>query len=244
MKTRFFQTIIPAFLLTIFSYACQNSSPDDHQTESETTTEVPSATTEADNELLNWQAFVSDDYQLALQYPNDWMLIENNNLPNDKAVINVFPAGETVDTSTYSETHGDNGFSYLAIYPHGVDRSLPWGKSMTFAEARIPLPEWTFAVNEATSRVLQLEDGKVWGYYIQPASLPTTWSDNGFIFVQYSIENFQASCINTSTGEEKEMANCKLEDGYELRRRGTVNTGEAYLMNNVLETLKLGNTNS
>jgi hypothetical protein len=244
MKTRIFPLTIFAFLLILFSFACQDTSPQNDQTETETTGEVPAATTQADNDLLNWKSFVSEDYQLAVQYPEDWMVLPNNNLPNGKAVINIFPTGETPDTSTYSETHGDKGFSYLAIYPNGLDRDFPWGRSMSLAETTIPLPNWNFPVNETASRVLQLEDGEVWGFYLQPAGFPANWSDKGFIFVQYSVQNFQAGCIDASSGETKEMTDCNLTAGDRMTRSGTINTEEAYTMNNILEALKLGGVSS
>lgn len=192
-------------------------------------------------DTTGWTDYQNADYNLALKLPQDWIVIENSALPNNNFVTNIFPPGRGAESALPLDVHGDASLSYLAIFPKGFGTELPAGQSVHFASANVEIPDLQFAVNQEESSVFLLKNESVWGYFIRPQTPPAGWSEEGFVFAQYAVDDFQARCFDQDTGAPIEMENCDPMAGDRFVREGQVVTKEAAVINGVLSSLKLEN---
>ena len=199
--------------------------------EPDTTTVMPSLS----------ELYENADYQVSLDYPEKWILLEESGVPGGSLAINLFPPDRGGEADVPLDLHGKAGLSYIAIWPGGLGTELPSGRSALFADAPDNVPETGLKVNRNQSRIFYLEDGTPWGYYIVPASPPANWSRNGFIFAQYRIDNFKARCYDDETGKEKPVRECDPLEGDRFTREGKVNPNEGATINAILTSLSIGN---
>ncbi len=103
--------------------------------------------------------------------------------------------------------------AFVTIFPDGFGTEIPAG-------GWEPLSGQAFW--SENSKQLLLENGTPWAYYLVPASPPSSWGEEGFIFIQLPTTRLEVTCYASSTGEEIPMAQCDPLSGDSVVRSGTV----------------------
>lgn len=184
------------------------------------------------------KTYQNTSYGFTMDMPENWMVVENPDQVNNGQAINIFPSDQDIASDLPKNVHGEAGSTYLAIWPKGLGTELPSGSSGSFAEANISLPNLNIAVDQEKSKVFYLKDQQVWAYFIIPQSPPESWSDMGFIYAQYGVAKFKATCYDNVTGEIKDIKKCDPMGGDRFVREGEVKADEAAMIDAMLESFR------
>ncbi len=197
-----------------------------------------------DVDVAPTESYRNTEYGISLRFPQDWIVVEEGDVPGGGFALNIFPPDRGAEDDLPLDVHGDAGLPYVAVWPGGLGTEFPSGRSASFAESAGDRPELNFPVDPQASRLFYLKDGTPWGYHIVPASPPADWSPNGFIFAQYAVENFRATCYDGETGKEKPVRECDPLEGDRLVREGKVNAEEAGRIDALLAAITLAKDGS
>ena len=214
--------------------ACSNS---DSTTDQNTAAEKDS--TAADTSQLG-ETYTNATYDVRLQIPNQWILLEEPNLKAAMGTfaINLFKRGTGAEKEVPLQVHAKARHSYVAIWPHGYGTELPasqYARLDTLKNA----PDFQFEVDYKKSKALILKNGTAWAYNIVPKNPPSKWSTHGFIFAQIRSTNNSATCYDKQTGEELSMKKCDFLQGDRYVRKADINTADARTIHHVLESISL-----
>lgn len=182
--------------------------------------------------------YSNPEYDIALRMPNSWILVEEPQKGTDNIGINLFKRGTGAEQELPLSIHSKAPHSYIAIWPRGLGTELPAGKRRALRS--VPnSPNLSFEIDTSKSRVLQLEDGTTWGYFIVPQTPPQHWSKNGFIFAQIQVNDQKTICLDEKTGKQLSMKECDSLEGDQFIRKGNRNEQDAAVIHNILESLSL-----
>lgn len=184
------------------------------------------------------ETYQNASYDFSMEIPESWRVVENPDQVNNGQAINIFPPDQDIADDLPKNVHGDAGSTYLAIWPKGFGTELPSGSSGSFAEASIALPALNIVADKEKSQVFYLKNQQPWAFFIIPQSPPASWSDMGFIYAQYGVANFTATCYDKTTGEVKDIKNCDPMEGDRFVREGNVMEEEAARVNKMLESIR------
>ncbi len=232
-KIYFFQLPIIVFLTAILACQTNNASKsgEDH---------VPSPSKQMTVDTLAWETYQNSTYNLSLQYPSDWQVVESPQSTEGNFAVSLYPAGEEAGLDVPLGLHEKADLPYLVIYPMGLGTEFPSGSSSSFLSEGIDPIDVKFVPGQSTSLVFRLFNGEIWGYFLRPETPPANWSDEGFIFAQYAVENFEAQCFDKNTGEEKALDDCDPLAGDRYVRKGQVVPHFANVVHTMLKTMELG----
>lgn len=205
--------------------------------DSKTKTQPAGTNQRNDADILDdW--YSNPEYDLALGMPASWVLVEEPLPEREHKVINLYKKAAETDQELQLNIHSDPKYSYITIWPGGIGTELPPGEYASFNRAK-NVPELSFTVDSAQSKILQLDGGTAWAYFIVPENPPESWSDSGFIFAQIQISNHKTSCFDEETGEELAMKECNFMTGDRFVRKGTINEQDAAIIHRILNTISL-----
>lgn len=195
--------------------------------------------TDTSAEILG-DRYSNPEYDLALGMPASWALVEKPvPLPGRKdKVISLYKKESETQQEFPLGVHEEPNHSYITIWPGGIGTELPAGDYASFERAK-NIPELSFAVDSTKSKILQLDGGTAWAYFIVPENPPESWSDYGFIFAQIQILNHETSCFDEKTGKELTMKACNFLAGDRFVRKGTINEQDAAIIQHILKAISL-----
>ncbi|WP_157976015.1 Gmad2 immunoglobulin-like domain-containing protein [Lewinella sp. IMCC34191] len=127
---------------------------------------------------------------------------------------------QTSDRATPSLESGQE-MAYVVAIPDGLGTEIPVGSNEAWQSVAERQSYLGFAVDEARSQAFLLENDEVWGYLLYPATPPRGWSNNGFVFVQYAVDDGEVRCYDAN-GQPKARNDCDTMGHDTLVRRGTV----------------------
>ena len=177
-------------------------------------------------------------YDISLNYPQQWKLIEESNLEVGEFAINLIKRDTDAKQGIPLEVHTEPGHSYLSIWPHGLGTELPYSQYTTF-EKYPDAPDISFKVDSSASKVLILDDGSAWAYFVVPAHPPEKWSPHGFIFAQIGVTDLHKSCLEGKSGEKISAEECRPLEGDRIVRQGNPIVRDVQIVHSILESLSL-----
>lgn len=188
-----------------------------------------------DTATYRWTAYESRKYNVGLQRPADWR-IEETEKSEAFTMVNIFSPRREAAIELPITIHADAGVSHVSLYPHGFGTELPSGDRATLDTFDRTAPV-DFALAHEESYAFQLENGQTWGYLLQPAAPPAGWSEQGFIFAQIAVDNFEARCFDEATGEAIDMQACDPMTGDRIERSGTLQAAEQEAVRRILRSI-------
>ena len=182
----------------------------------------------------SWEVYTNQQFNFTLKYPDNWRVFEDN--PGDRyPVINVYSSRNAAEFEVPLDIHSKPLVSYLVIYPKGMGTELPSGGSVKISEYDQSIPV-NFSV-EQDGEIFLLENGDSWGYFLPLGNAPQDW-DQGFIFAQIAINNFEAKCYDEETGEEVAMEECDPMTGDKIKKYGNIHEEESKKIKGILKSFK------
>lgn len=229
----FILSLITALLMT----ACADSDAPPQNTAHPSSSDTLQVKT---GQLLS-QRYRNAKYDITLKYPENWILLEEQNLssPMGSFAINLIKPGTGAEQQTPLHVHAEAQHSYVAIWPYGYGTELP-ASQYTQLDSLEYIPDFQFEVDRGESKALLLRDGTVWAYSIVPANPPSDWEEYGFIFAQIASKNHHATCYDGQTGEKKPINRCDLLGGDDRYvREADLNQEDKQTIRHVLESISL-----
>ena|SRR5699024_4763946 len=199
--------------------------------------EVPS-TNENTTQTALVNTYRNAEYDISLNYPLQWSLLEEPNLEVGEFAINLVKQGTDTKQGVPLEVHTEPSHSYLSIWPHGLGTELPYSQYTTFEEYP-DAPDISFEIDSSASKVLILNDGSAWAYFLVPAHPPEKWSPYGFVFAQIGVTDLHKSCVEGKTGEKISAEECRPMVVDQIVRQGNLNSRDAQIVHSILESLSL-----
>lgn len=229
--------IIVISLLYIYACELENSESDSDLT---VQTVLDSQTLRAPEQVVHqtyeWKKYENNHYRFSIEYPEEWRVIESTRNP-EIPVINVYSKEFDNGFKLPLMIHEEPKISHISFFPKGLGVDGPRGAFINLkeAETNLPIP---FQLDSAVSKAYQLNDGSIWGYYLKPERVPKkNWTDDGFIFIQLQVVNYQVKCFDAS-GKEKPVNRCHTLGGDDrMIRYGKLDQGDQQLINHMLSTL-------
>ncbi len=189
----------------------------------------------------SWQTYQNSEYQIALRYPEDWVVTESPAEGSSTPVINIVPMAESGADDLPLDIHESAEKAFLVVYPGGLGTEYPSGGRTTFFEAESKPISLTYNVDDRSSYVFRLANAAPWGYFVRPDRVPDGWEGSGFLFAQYPVQNFSATCFDAETGTKKDVTDCDPMAGDRLVRSGQLDSLQADIVYTILKTIELGN---
>jgi len=198
---------------------------------------LPDDVNDSGQEALK-NTYQNAEYDIKIDYPQQWILLEEPNLETGDFAINLFKRNTGAEQEVPLGVHSSPEHTYLSIWPHGLGTELPFSQYTTFQEYATT-PKLSFQIDNTASKVLLLESGKAWAYFIVPKHTPAKWASNGFIFAQIDVVDFEQSCLSKKDRKEINPEKCDPLEGDQPIRKGSRNKIDARLIHNMLESLSL-----
>jgi hypothetical protein len=126
--------------------------------------------------------------------------------------------------------HAPADVTFLSVFPQGYGTELPSGNQ----EALHRNPSFW----HEDSRQFLLENGQAWAYYLKPAEPPSTWSQDGFFFLQLPVRDFNIRCVDETSSEEKTMKDCDPLLGDHVIRTGKINQNLEVMADSILQSIQ------
>ncbi len=223
--------LIPASILAILLFlACNGEKPVSGK-------EGKTATDTLVTPDVRWKEYANSNYHFRLKLPEKWMILESN--PAEPLpVINFYAPQPQNPASPPLNVHSRADITHVSFYPEGWGTELPAGKQIPLTELTGPAPV-SFKWDEERSLAFLLENDSVWGYLIYPASPPTNWPTDSYLFAQVAVDNFQAQCFDKSTGNPKSMDECDPMAGDRVERTGSLNPESSFIVKEMLRSAAL-----
>ncbi|SMO58090.1 Gmad2 immunoglobulin-like domain-containing protein [Fodinibius sediminis] len=184
--------------------------------------------------------YSNPEYDIALRMPSSWILVEEPLADGEHMAINLFKDDDSTSRALPLDIHGNAKRSYIAVWPAGIGTELPASQYASF-HSSADTPALSFPVDTVKSKILLLQDGTPWAYFIVPGNPPEQWSDSGFIFAQIQTSDHLTTCFDEETGEKLPMEKCDVPAGDRFVREGTRNKRDARIINRVLQSISLKN---
>jgi hypothetical protein len=184
------------------------------------------------------QVYSNATYNVGLEIPKSWILVEESQLKVGDFAINIFSKGTGAEEQLPLNVHAKPQHSYITIWPKGLGTELPYSQYASFNKAN-GAPSLPFKADTSKSKILHLADGTPWAYFIVPQSPPSNWSTDGFIFAQIQLSNPQTICYDDQTDEQKPMKQCDFLEGDEVVRKGTLDEQDTKTIHDILGSLSL-----
>jgi hypothetical protein len=242
--TRNATTTLSSFSYTLLLLISTLCACDNRQTGGKDASSHADSSTHTANEdvpiIREMESYNSSDYNISLEYPAEWILLEQIQTAGNALSINIFPKGRGAEQATPLHLHGDAGLGYVAIWPKGIGTELPSGASKTISANAMINPELRFEWDAEQSKVFLLNDSSIWAYFLVPADPPDGWSAEGFIFAQYGLRHFTATCYDAKSGDEKPLERCDPLAGDRFVREGEVRSSDKRVVDKILSTMQLG----
>jgi len=232
------QAIFLLFAIGLLHAACENGA-----SEPPNETDNDSSPIEDDftmQDTSDWQTYKNETYQIAFSFPQNWQVVENQQFGENRLAISVYPADKATQIELPLSVHEDATLPYLVIYPKGLGTEYPSGKSKSFQNTKNMPLDLTFDPAPSDSRLFQLENEAVWAYMLYPQSTPGEWSEEGYIFTQYAVDNFEAACFDDQSGEIKPLEECDPMGGDRFARMGKIDTTSKRTVRTILANIQLG----
>ena len=171
-------------------------------------------------ESMQWLEYSNQNYYFQTRWPESWRIAATNPRASLTAINLYSPQMET-EFELPLNFHTQASVTHLSAYPEGWGTSLPSGDRRAIADFEGSTPV-AFALDRKKSYVLLLENGQVWGYLLHPAQTPEGWKEEGYIFAQIAVDEFEAQCFDGESGEPISMKDCDPMTGDRIKRRGQV----------------------
>lgn len=170
-----------------------------------------------------WKTYKNDEYGFQIDFPSDWKVAEDFG-DNLVPTINIYkPQFSAKPPFTH---HSE--ITNVSIFPKGIPTEGIIGS----------LKESNIQISEKTTKKIDylLEDGNVWGTYINFENPPKNWEPWGFLWARAEIENADYSC---KRGEETvSMEECNPLLGDEFIRIGEVSSEDRLIEEKIIESFK------
>ncbi|MCW9707028.1 Gmad2 immunoglobulin-like domain-containing protein [Fodinibius salsisoli] len=184
------------------------------------------------------ETYSNATYNLRLEIPTSWVVVEQSDLKVGDFAINIFSKNTEPEGQLPINVHAEPQHSYITIWPKGIGTELPNSQYTSFTKAN-NAPSLSFEVDTTKSKILHLADGTPWAYFIVPQAPPANWSKNGFIFAQIRMTNSKTLCYDEQVDQQKSMEECDFLEGDKVVRKGTLNNHDAEIIHHMLGNLTL-----
>jgi hypothetical protein len=210
-------------LLTIVLVGTEAPQPPSVAEETATTTapehseDVPDTST--------WVTYQSDEYDFALEHPQNWVVAVGSRALDPMVTIYQPPLAEGVEAPL---THFDEA-THVSIYPHGIATEGIFGRTSQTA----------VSVSPELSRGLDhiLENDQPWATQLAFSDPPASWGPSGFVWARVRVTDLETLC--TRANREIEMSECDplvMED--KIRRTGTIDEDARRTVETILSTFR------
>lgn len=228
-----------SFLLLSFLLAACTPTPDDDR---ETGEEQDSLETPAGHEQpgFTWELSQNDDYHFQLEAPAAWQTFQTEESDAFK-IVNYYHNPQNINIDLPIAIHVDATVSHVSFYPEGYGTELPFSRQKTFDEMNAE-PPVGFPVKRNESIAFMLENGETWAYLLRPASSVEKWEDNGFLFAQIAIENFETECFDEATGNPLPAEKCDPMAGDSVAYHGNIDMQAKTAVFHIMKTLEFTET--
>lgn len=169
--------------------------------------------------------YVSKQYGFKVDYPSDWSVTENTDLP----AISIHKKTDPVGTS-----YGIHASSTsVTIYPQGLGTEGPQGQSKQ--------SEINFLGATTTLTDMFLKDGYLWAELIPVKNGPTAkgWNQYALIWAGLEVKDLKVTCI-TKDGSEKPADACDMGVefiGSQFVRSGTSNQADGPILEKIVRSI-------
>ncbi|MCC2630397.1 MAG: hypothetical protein K0S38_206 [Candidatus Paceibacter sp.] len=172
------------------------------------------------------QSYKNDKYGFELEYPSDWTVTENPNIP----AISFHKKSDPVGTS-YGLHSTSTG---VTIYPQGLGTEGPLSEAVQ--------TQIQFAGATSTLVDMLLKDGSLWGELITLNHGPKAkgWSEYALIWAGLEVKDLNIVCV-MKDGKERPVDQCDMGvefAGSKFVRSGTVNPAEGMILEQILRSFK------
>ncbi|MGB3799523.1 MAG: Gmad2 immunoglobulin-like domain-containing protein [Lewinella sp.] len=166
--------------------------------------------------------------------PGNWTAVTNTEtgLPR---TINLVPTDQLTPGQSTPDLHGGQEMAYVLAIPDGLGTEVPAGSTADWESAKEWQPYPGFAVDDTRSQLFLLENDDVWGYLLYPASPPRGWSENGFVFAKYAVDDGETICYDAN-GQVKPPQSCDPMGSDRMVRKGFVSKASRSAVDLILET--------
>lgn len=195
-------------------------------------------TTQQASTTSSTKRYTNAKYNLAFDVPKTWSLVEESSLKIGEFAINIFSKNTQKDEGNLLNVHAQPQYSYITIWPKGLGTELPYSQYAPFKKAH-GAPSLPFKANTSRSKILHLEDGTPWAYFIVPEMPPANWSEDGFIFAQIRNTNSRTICYDAQTDEQKPMEKCDFLEGDKVIRQGSIDKSDTKIVHTILKSISL-----
>lgn len=183
----------------------------------------------------DWRSYSNSNYHFETRWPASWRITATP--PEEPlAAINLYSPEMETKFELPLNVHSPAAVTHLSLFPRGWGTEIPAGKRQSLAEYKGNVP-FDHAYDPEESYVLQLESGAVWAYLIHPAQTPANWSDEGYLFAQIAVDDFQAQCYAAENGEPIPMRRCNPMKGDRVERRGKLRQPDRQIIEQTLAAL-------
>lgn len=190
------------------------------------------------NKSIAFKTYQNSMYDVSLQLPENWIVMERQDSKTGNYTVNIFKKGSGSLLNSILGVHEGPQHSYIAIWPKGLATELPYSEYASFESKEDPL-DLNFNINLVDSKLLILESGLIWAYFIRPENPPENWSDYGFIYAQVQVMDHKTVCYDTQTGDKIPLKQCNLSEGDHIVQTGRLNKPDAKRIRDMLETINL-----
>ncbi|MFA0963633.1 Gmad2 immunoglobulin-like domain-containing protein [Roseivirga sp. BDSF3-8] len=235
----FTQLISLAILSTLISCGENSGKKDDTpSTKDSPTSEQPVATDPTDK--VEPEPYHNEAYVISLDLPNGWTALENIS-GSPVPVINIYKKDTGAEPPIH--LHAGPEVSHVSFYPEGYGTELPHSQQERLLDKALPFPS-PFDVNKGRSIRFLLQNGEAWAYLLRPQSPPSGWTEEGFIMIKYSLENFKTTCYEATSDETKPMDTCDPMGGDSVVYSGSVVEASRREVAAVMQSLSLSESDN
>ena len=222
-------------LILLMIASCTQSSKQEQGYTSEPDTYVADSSSAGQDTLAFNHTYESEKFNFTFDYPEDWQINESDSEGNSP-IITVYKARQNESIPLPIGVHTDPEVSHVSFFPKGTGTELPYGETEALQtyNAALPVP---FELDPKKTKLLFLSKGPVYLYFLKPASLPPSWSPNGFILAQIKVNNFSQECLDAKTEKLKSMENCDPLEGDKVESFGDLAIAEKEAVLKILSTV-------
>lgn len=209
-------------LLSLLYFTCGPAPDPAHGDTSPTgDNNLPTQPVDPEPDQSSWPEYTSASYGFSLSYPAHWTPLETQ--PDRPfPIINFYPEDAVAQADFPLDVHGPAGVTYIAVFPEGFGTELPSGEAAALSQVPTIVSELGSRWDQEDSQVFRLKDGTVWGLLLRPRERPANWSEDGYVFAQFGVDNFRARCFAAESDREIPMQECDPMTGDRVERSGTV----------------------
>jgi hypothetical protein len=230
--------VISCLLIPACSFPAGNNK-DESPPQNSTTDTQPKFHPPTQTQTPDGDTYRNSEYQIQLQKPNDWKVVESPVL--EGKVINFFPGNATLKNKLPFSIHHDADVSFIVIYPRGLATEFPAGASKVLRQTGLSF-EMKIELDENNSKIFYLENGKIWGYALVPENPPSKWGKYALIFAQAAVGEFAVDCYDKKSGNPKPAARCDPMSGDSLVRKGKIDEQSLHTIQQILSGITFPDT--